>query len=190
MAVNVVTAPATMPVSLAEAKEMLLIDHTADDALLTMLIAGATEEAERIARRSFVTRTLDLLLDAWPRDGVIRLEYPPVQTITSITYSNEMNQAATVPGTDYVAVLDVTPPLVMLTPGASWPSVTLRSESPIRVRYTAGYGATEAVPSRYKILILALVSIDYENREGILPSSIAQRRRIEAALQFDIGYAT
>ena len=43
--VTVITPPATSLVTLAEAKAMLLIDHTADDALITAMIAAATIEA-------------------------------------------------------------------------------------------------------------------------------------------------
>ena len=69
---TVATAPATSLVTLAEAKAMLLIDHTADDALITALIAAATIEAQGVAARSFVTQTLLLSLDAWPVDGAAR----------------------------------------------------------------------------------------------------------------------
>lgn len=188
--INVYTPAGEFPVSLAETKAALLIDHNADDALIATMIAAATAEAETLAARSFVTRTVDLPLNGWPVSGVIRLEYPPVQSITSITYYDEDNASATMDSADYVAVLDVTPPVVMQAKDADWPDVTLRSVSPIRVRYVAGYGAAATVPARYKALIMALVAVDYENREGILPSSVKQRERLQAALRMDWGFAT
>lgn len=194
MSINVVTAPTEEPVTATEAKQFLAVDHSADDALITSLIAAARQEAERVAARSFVTQTLDLLLPGWPCDGYIRLEYPPVQSVTSITYYDEDNVAATVAGADYITVLDTTPPLICLAKGASWPTATLRAISPVRVRYQAGYGAAAAVPARYKNLILALVANAYENRDGISanPANNAQQQRqnVLAALQMEWGWAT
>lgn len=190
MAINVITPAAELPVSLAETKAALLVDHNADDALILTLIANATEEAEILAGRSFVSRTVDLPLSRWPATGVIRLEYPPISSVTSITYYDEDNVAGTISSADYITVLDSTPPLIALAKDAVWPDATLRSVLPIRVRYVCGYGTAAAVPARYKALIMALVAVDYENREGILPSSTTQRQRLQAALRMDWGYAT
>ena len=76
---TVVTPAATVLVTLAEAKAMLLVDHTADDTLITALIAAATAEAQATSACSFITRTLRLALDGWPADNVIRLWYPIAQ---------------------------------------------------------------------------------------------------------------
>jgi uncharacterized phiE125 gp8 family phage protein len=188
--IRVITAPTEYPVSLAEAKAALLVDHDQDDALIARLVAAATEEAETLAARSLCTRTVELVLDAWPAGGSILLEYPPVQSVTSITYYDDDNAAATMPGADYFSVLDVAPPWVALAKNADWPTATLRSVSPIRVRYVAGYGSAAAVPARYKALILGLVAVDYENREALSPQGVVQRERLQAALKMDWGWAT
>lgn len=188
--INMVTAPTEYPVTLAEAKAALLVDHTADDALITRLVAAATDEAERQAARSFCTRTIDLVLDGWPADNVIRLEYPPIQSVSAITYYDEDNAAATMPAGDYIAVLDMTPPKIMLKSGSNWPTASLRTVAPIRVRCVAGYGAAAAVPDRYKALILGLVVVNYENREAISPQGNVQMDRLLAALKADWGWAT
>lgn len=194
MASVVVTAPAEEPVTTAEAKAYLAVDHSADDALIASLITAARQEAEAQAARSFVTQTRDLVLQAWPCDGVIRLEHPPVQSVTSITYYDEDNAAATMPSADYYTVLDTLPPVVALAKNADWPDATLRDVAPIRVRYVAGYGAAAAAPARYKTLILALVAIAYENRDGIgtgqSNNAEQQRQNVLAALQAEWGWAT
>lgn len=189
--INTITAATETPVTLAEAKAALLVDHSADDALITRLVAAATDEAVTVAARSLCTRTVELVLEAWPAaDGAILLEYPPVQSVTSITYYDEDNTALTMPAADYVAVLDVQPPRVVLARNAQWPMATLRRVAPIRVRYVAGFGAAAAVPARYKTLILGLVQVDYEHRESMAPQGLVQRDRLLAALQMDWGWAT
>lgn len=186
--ITIVTAPTEYPVSLADAKAALLVDHDQDDALITRLIAAATDEAERLAGRSLVSRTVRLLLNAWPA-GPIRLPYPPVQSVSSITYYDEDNAEQTVSAATYLAVLDTVPPLVMLKPAQTWPTDSLRDYSPIRVQYVAGYGAAGSVPERYRSLILALVTVDYESREAMGTTAAVQRERLQNALKLDWGWA-
>lgn len=187
MAINVITAPTEYPVSVADAKAALLVDHDQDDALIARLIAAATDEAERLSGRSLVTRTVALVLDCWPAE--IRLPYPPVQSVTKISYYDEDNAEQTVAASVYLSVLDVVPPIVRPKPGQSWPSDALRDVSPIRVTYVAGYGAAGSVPERYRALILGLVAVDYESREAIGTTAMAQRERLQAALRLDWGWA-
>jgi len=188
VSVRVVTPAATAAVTLVEAKSALLVDHDADDVYIQSLIDAANEEAQAAAGRSFVTCTLEMALEAWP--AVIRLERPPVQSITSITYYDTANTAYTMPAADYVAITDIGLPVVTPAAGASWPSASLRAVSPIRVRYVAGYGDAHDVPARYRQLILALVAVDYENREGMNNMASAQRERVLNALSMEWGWAT
>lgn len=177
---TVVTPPATPLVSLADAKAMLLIDHTADDALITALIAAATIEAQDAAARSFVTQTWLLALDAWPDDGVVRLPRPPLQSVVSVKCYDADNIEQTIAAADYIVITDTTPGLIVPASGKAWPT-DLRSFSPIRIRYTAGYGAAAdvAVSAQGEIvqLVKLLVAVDYESREGLSSQAAAQRER-------------
>ena len=197
MASNVVVAAATLPVTLTEAKQTLLVDHTADDDLITQLIEAATREVETLAARSLVTQTREMVLAGWPvvrlrysPTTAILLEHPPVSAITSIKYVTDAGVEVTMSADDYELIDDVTPPYVWPGQDESWPSASLRSAAPIRVRYVAGYGAAAAVPSDFKRLILGLVVVDYENREAMAPGALTQRQRIEAACRMHWGWAT
>ncbi len=160
---------------------MLLIDHTADDALITALIAAATIEAQSAAARSFVTQTLSLSLDGWPYDGAVRMPFPPLLTVTSVKYYDADNVERTVAAGDYIVIADTTPGLIVPASGKAWPT-DLRSWSPIRIRYTAGYGAAADVAASAQgeivQLVKALVVVDYENREALSSQAAAQRERI------------
>lgn len=181
MTVTVITPPATPLVPLADAKAMLLVDHTADDALITAMIAAATIEAQGVAARSFVTQTLQLALDAWPADGAVRLPFPPLATVTSVKYFDADNVEQTISAADYIVIADTTPGLLVPASGKAWPT-DLRSFSPIRIRYTAGYGAAADVAASAQgeivQLVKALVVVDYENREALSSQAAAQRERI------------
>lgn len=187
--VRTITGPAVEPVTLADCKTDLRVDHDDDDALISSLIKGARQEAEELARRALINRTLELSLANWPTDGLICLPFPPLVSVTAITYLSDANVSATMPSADYIAITDAEPGMIMLATGKSWPSGTLRSVLPIRVRYVAGYGAADtAVPDRYKSLIRGLVAVRYENRDELSASAERQLANIRASLQMDWGW--
>lgn len=193
---TVVTPPAEALVTLATMKAALLVDHSADDTLITALIAAATAEAEHHAARAFVTQTLQLALDGWPADGVIRLWRPPAQSVTWIKYYDADGVLQTVDSATYTAILDVCPAAVVPAPGCAWPSSSLRSVSPIRVQYVAGYGNAAAVAAAQPDLVQyvkGLVAVDYENRESLSTNpafnAAAQRTRLINAIASRWGWA-
>lgn len=55
--------------TLAEAKLHLRVNFTAEDALISSLIAAARSAAENICRRAFVTQKWELALDGFPRQN-------------------------------------------------------------------------------------------------------------------------
>src|SRR5215469_16680870 len=63
---SLVTPPAVEPVLLADAKGQARIDTTDDDTLVTNLITGARQWAERYTGRAFITQTWQMALDLWP----------------------------------------------------------------------------------------------------------------------------
>jgi uncharacterized phiE125 gp8 family phage protein len=189
---TVITPPAEPIVTLTAMKAALLVDHSADDALIAALVAAATTEAQNRAARALVTQTLNLALDAWPADGAIRLWWPPTQSVSFVKYYDGDGMLQTVAATDYTAILDVCPALVVPAPNKAWPSTSLRSFSPIRVQYVAGYGTAAAVAAADPELVhyvKALVQVDYENRESIGPQAYQQRERILNALKAKWGWA-
>lgn len=187
--IRIATAPAVEPVSLSEAKIDLRVDHDDDDTLIAALITSARMEAEGLARRAFISQTLDLSLTNWPADGYIRLPLPPVASVTSVTYYKDDNTSATMSSSDYIVVTDIDPAVLTLAKDKTWPSDALRTVAPIRVRYVAGYGATAAsVPERYRALIRSLVLVRYESRDELTAPQERQLQNIRNALRMDYGW--
>lgn len=161
----IVTAPSEEPITLAEAKLHLRVTSTAEDTLITSLITTARERCEEVSFRALVTRTVDLYLDSWPVGGVIKLPTPPVQSITSVTYTDVDGTTGTMSAADYY--LATARGSLVLKSSASWPTAELQSTEGIKVRYVAGYGAAAAVPGWAKHAMRLLISHWYLNREAI-----------------------
>ena len=72
MSAILLNAPASEPVSLAEAKLFLRVEHDDDDDLIAALIAAARVQVEAQTRRALITQTWRLVRDVWPAGGCCR----------------------------------------------------------------------------------------------------------------------
>lgn len=168
-----VVQPVEEPVSLAEAKQHLRVDHDADDTLIMRLIATARVDCENTARRCFVTQTRELVFESWPTSPGFRLPMPPLQSIESITYKDQDGATQTYPASSYFVYPNIEPGSVVLKLNASWPSVQLAPGPAITCRYVAGYGLAVAVPEHYKSAMLLMIGHLYENREAVITGTVA-----------------
>src|SRR5829696_8666709 len=81
MSAILLTRPAVEPVTLADAKAYLRVEHSDDDAVISALIAGARSHIEAQTRRALITQTWRFVRDAWPRDGRIAVVPSPLRQI-------------------------------------------------------------------------------------------------------------
>lgn len=162
------------PVDLDRFKAQARIDSTTEDALLTAYLKAATQYLDGlggILGRALMTQTWELALDRWPgigRDGwrTIELPLPPLQSVTSVKYTDTNGTQQTL-ATDQYQV-DTRPTLGRIVPAynISWPSLQGGSTvNQVVVRFVAGYGATpESVPEPIRLAITLLASHWYERR--------------------------
>ena len=160
--IKVITAPASEPVTIEEAKLHCRVDGTEEDTLLTNLIVAAREYCEGYQNRSYLAQTIEETLDGWP-SFPHELPRPPLASVTSIKYYDTANTEYTLAGASYFVDADSEPGRVALAYGASLPTTTLREIGAVKIRYTAG-GAT--VPQKVKQSILMLVAHWYANKEA------------------------
>lgn len=158
--------PAEEPVSLSDAKLHLRVDGPDEDALIASLISAARLYCEDVSRRAFVTRTYTV--DLWGWQDCIELPHPPLVGVTSIVYTDAAGSAVTLANTVYGVDTQREPGRVYLAQDQQWPTATLRDYAPIRITYTAGYGAATAVPATYKAAVLLYLGHLYENREAVV----------------------
>lgn len=158
-----VTPPAEEPVSLAEAKLYLRVDHTEEDALISALILTAREYVEMYTRRQLVTASWRLTLDCWP--WCIRPPRPPLATVTTVAYLDSAEVLQVLDPTTYRVDTSREPGRILLAAGASWPAAA-PVPGAVQVEYTAGYGAASAVPVTFKQAMLLTIGDLYEHREA------------------------
>ncbi len=173
-----------MPITLAEVKAHLRIDDTESDALLEVYIKAARTKIEAILGRSLLTQTRAAYFDGF-RD-TLELDYPPLQSVTSITFLNEQGVTETLDPSVYRVVTENTVGRVELAFGASWPA-TYPVTNAVVVTYVAGYGSGPAdVPEHLRLAMLHMVARWYENREPVVVgASATELDGVEERLCYD-----
>lgn len=154
-------APQAEPVTLAEVKKDLRIDHDSEDELLEGLIRAAREEVEASCGIALIAQHWRLCLDRLPASGRVLLRRHPVRTITSVTIFGEEGEAALVDPADYVLDAYGRPARLhfrsKLSPGAVM--------NGIEIDFEAGFGeAGTDVPDLLKRALMRLVAHWYEFR--------------------------
>jgi hypothetical protein len=160
--ITLVTPPAAEPVTLTEARLHCRIDSTAEDALLSMWITAAREEAEVFTQRTIPAQTWKISLDRFPfYDGSsqprystlgvgayewlearrIRLPRPPLVSVSGITYVDTFGNLQTLDPTLYLASADREPGTIEPAYGQVWPVSRYQADS-VLIQYVAGWPCT------------------------------------------------
>lgn len=150
-------APATMPVSLAEAKAHLRVDHDDQDDLISAQIRAATAWLDGwsgILGRALITQT-------WRQEfgrfaDHLPLPLAPVTAIDSVSYFDAGNVQQTLDTGVYDLFADARGAYVTRRSGQSWPA-TFRRADAVSIIFTAGYGAAADVPEPIRQALLLIV---------------------------------
>lgn len=172
MGLTLVTAPASEPLTTAEAKSHLRVDSSDDDTLIDAFVKSARQYVEEDLGRALITQTWDYTIDAFPSDGsAIHLPRPPLQSVTSISYVDTAGATQTVSSGDYIVNTGKRKGEVTLAYGAAWPA-TRTQASAVTIRFVAGYGAASAVPESIRTALRLVVGDLYSNREASIVGTI------------------
>lgn len=174
MALKLITAPATEPVTLAEAKLQCSIDAdlTAHDARFeTVLIPAAVADAEHLlGDRALITQTWEAVYDAFPA-AELYLGKPPVQSISSVKYIDTAGDEQTLSSSAYSLDNETDKAFILPAIDTEWPD-TLDTTNAVRVRFVCGYGAASDVPALIRSYIL--LHIEYSYRRESMPDFVAR----------------
>jgi uncharacterized phiE125 gp8 family phage protein len=161
------TPPAIEPLTLAEAKAHLRVEHNDEDILIGALIKAARIHVEAATRRALITQRWRIIRDCWPPDGRLTVAPAPLkQLVAARVYKSD----GTTQALDLAAfIVDKAAAVVTLTPGAV--VVPGRIAAGIEIDVDAGYGdAAAEVPEPLRQAIRLLVTHWYENR-GIVAAT-------------------
>lgn len=164
---EVITPAANNPVSLAEAKAFLRVEHSVDDTIITALISAATLQGEKCCGgRAFVERDFKAyfggICDSSPYP-FIEIARSPLMTLTSIKVMSggsltdvSVSDYELQKRSDFSRILFFTLPI---------PDTDVAY--PYEVEFTAGYGDETKVPEDIKTAIKEHVNFLYENRGDV-----------------------
>ncbi len=161
-------APSTYPVTLAEAKAFLRVTHALDDAVITGMIAAATDRAETIMARAIMPQTWMLLQDSFTSANMavgycppISLERPLVTAIGSIKYYDVDGVDTTLDPSKYFLTANEYSAIVSPIYNTDWPNCRIMAGS-VRITFVCGWA--DAPPAIKGWILLCIGSL-YEIRQ-------------------------
>jgi len=152
----------SLPITLAETKEFIRVDNTADDLLIQMLLDSASEMAESYTNRLLYAREFQGLFDLncfINNTYEFQIRRTPVNSISEFsTYLSGW-----IVSTDYSFKPTGTFPRIKLTS-----SLSVDADQPyqIKILFNAGEASLNNIA---KLAILEMVSFWYENRGDTAP---------------------
>lgn len=148
----------------------------ADDTYISSLITAAREYTEELLSRRFITQTWEFYHDEFPGTDELLLPYPPLQSVTSVIYTDCNGDATEFSSDDYDVDTVSQPGRIVLGYGKSWPTATLRPMNPIKVTMVCGYGAAgSSVPEPIRQFIRIFIAEMYEQREESITGTIVNK---------------
>jgi uncharacterized phiE125 gp8 family phage protein len=179
MTLHLVTPPAGLPLSVLELREHLRLEGIdGQDVMVAAYLGAATaaiDGADGWLGRALLTQTWELRLDCFPWHGAIVVPLPPLQSVTSVEYTDtDGNDQVLAPSQYQVAGIGgARPARIYPAFGERWPSTRDQAEA-VRVCFTAGYGdAPGHVPEPIRQAIQLMVAQSFEDREGTVGMSSA-----------------
>lgn len=148
-----VTAPASEPITLAEAKLYLRVDSNSEDSLITDLIVAARMSAEAWLKSSLITQSWKLVYNDY-LDDAVALPMSPIVNIASVVVVNRDATTQTISASNYY--LNAAKNMLLFDNYVSGFS--------IEITYNTGYGTASQIPYPIKYGILAHIAAMYDER--------------------------
>jgi len=160
------SAPAVEPVTVFEAKEHLRVDGTVEDVLISSLIVTSRLHIEAALGLALISQSWKLVLDAWPKAGVLRMPLRPLSSVSAVrVFAADGTSQVVDPVRYFVDTVGEPPRVIGNAGGIPAPG---RTANGIEVDFVAGYGAAVSdVPSPIRHAVLLLVAHWFEHRDPV-----------------------
>ena len=164
--IQIVTQPAAEPLTLAEVKEFLRVDHSDDDATLAIFITAARQLCESYTRLALMPTTFEEYFDDFPQysgdyKDEIRLSRSPVSAVTYVKSIDGNETTITADPAEYK--IDTISRPARISPDNGWFG-TYETINAVFVRYVAGFADAASVPAPLKHGMMLVIGDMYENR--------------------------
>lgn len=179
---QLVTAPASEPITLDDAREHLRVRDTREDSSIAAYVKAARAYVESVTGRQLVTATWRLVLDRFPgrcedeqlpytwRYGTIRVPRPPLVSVSSVQYVDTDGVLQVLATSEYQVSTIQEPGRVAPARFKVWPVTDPQSLEAVRVEFVAGY---TDVPDDCRQAVRLLVGHLYENREATVDVALS-----------------
>ena len=164
---KVTTAPASEPISVADAKTYLNVTTTLHNALITNIVSAARVMYEQYTDTAVISQTITQVWDYTPcKEFELGVSPLITSTLPVLSYTDTNGSYQTYDATNYTLDSVSTLPRLVKKTTANWPST---GDFPNRWRcvYLAGYAVAASVPEDISSSILLMVGFLYENREDM-----------------------
>ncbi|MDX0897438.1 phage gp6-like head-tail connector protein [Sinorhizobium medicae] len=184
---KLVTPPADVVVSLAEAKSHLRVFHNDDDAYIDALVETATallDGADGWLGRALVEQVWQYNIDRFPcpdsygRAGRVYIPLAPLMSVDTVEYTKTDGTTAAITDFRTFGLGSTQPSYILPAVDASWPTTRCEPET-ARITFTAGYAEP---PVGIKHAILLMVGHWYENREDVSDGNLVEMPLASKAL--------
>lgn len=175
MSAVLLTPPVNEPLTLAEAKAFLRVEHGDDDDVITALIAAARVHVEAMTRRALLAQTWRFVLDAWPRDGRFAPRIGPLRELVAARLVDADGTVRDMDGESFVVDMAAN---VIAAPCFALP-VPGRAHAGIELDVRCGYGADAGdVPADLRQAVRLLLAHWYDHRVAtadgaLVPASVS-----------------
>lgn len=182
MKITLTTAPTDDAVGLQEMQDHSRVRTHDEDAVLQRLLKGAQRSAEGFLRRKLITQTWTQYFDGF--DDPLELRFPPLSSVTSVTYLDTDGDEQTLATTVWEASEENGIGVVRRKYDQVWES-TRSHRDVVWVLFVCGYGDPEDVPEPIKSAIRIHAAHFFRNREGgEVPSAFFNLLRPFRAIKF------
>lgn len=172
MSAILISPPASEPISLAEAKQYLRVEHDADDTLIAALTTAARNAVELSTRRVLMAQRWRVTLHCWPASGRIVSPVNPLISLVAARVRGESEASTALDPAAFTLDTVSVPGLIMFErtrvkePGRALAGIELDIE--------AGYRAAADVPAPLTQAIRLLLAQSYEQRDQVRPDALPE----------------